>query len=1088
MKRFFFFSAMVPLAFMGQEVDPSIQDNSTAVSEPVVREEPANRAPPNRIKACVREQSPMRTTLRHIEAGGIGYDKGYTSLDLFLGNHTDRFLPFVDLRGHYFNDGKWAANGGVGFRFLPYSNDTIFGFNLYYDYRRAHKTNFQQGGAGLEVLREGWEVRLNGYLPFGTKSSDYYDARFGFFKENHIYLTAKKHVAMAGGDAEIGYNIFTNQKNCSLFVGIGPYFYHPPCGSNVIGGRFRASAKWTDYLSADVTETYDNVFHNHVQGQLAVNFPFGPKGVRHRERPVPPAIEYRMVQPVIRDEIIVVGKCKEHPIAIDPSTGDPFFVLFVDNTSSSLGTFESPFNSFAQVESVYHPNDLIYVYPGDGTTTGMSSGITLLDNQQLLGSAVPHPITTQLGLITIPSQTVGFSPIIANGAGAVVAIANNNTVSGFYIQFLDGAGITNGATARTNLTATNNIFQGNGFNAIDLSGANLTGTVTIGHNEFDIGDLALALTSSSVDSATYSFIENVISTVDTTHAINLTYTDCSGITTNIVGNTILSSGPCINLTVSNASAPAASNTFYVNENDFAVPVQVIFPITLETNSNTVFTINSNQWQSVSHSGGPTNAYGIYVLSSGAATTSFSVNSNAAQTGDEFFNIIGSNTGLTTLALNSNNISSGANGVTLELTDTPFQLSIEANQIASVSSGISTTILGAATGTISVVNNGSVGYVSNGFVLQSVASTTNITSLIVSGNTISAPVIPLDIILLDNDTATVTVTGNSLNGSQAGQSGFEFSTSGITPLVCTGNRINSGGVGISVTMGTLNSPVSLAFNNNLIQAQAQGISFDSPAMPQSDFEIALDGNTVTSLGNEALTATVIDMKDFAITATNNTFLSHAPAFLIDASLNTMTTPISCTLENNHFRAIDNNVVKFDIAEAPFTLVANSNVFELVEVPPYTDNREQLLVLYNGMTSDTTGTVTIQNNQFLAADAQLSIALSTSSHMSGSISNNLFGLSGNAGAHPALSLATNDMTSAVWTVQGNTFEAWDPTAVEVSATTMATTCLIFKDNIAQPLTDAYLFTQNLGATFNVPVFTGNVPNTYSTMGTIGTNPCP
>ena len=180
---------------------------------------------------------------RDIEAGGIGYNTGYTSLDLFLGHLSGNYFPFVDLRGHYFNDGKWAANGGFGARFLPDAWDVVFGLNFYYDYRRAYQTHFQQAGAGLEFLRDKWEVRFNGYLPFWKKSSPYYDPQFAFFKGNQIYLKAKKHVAMAGGDAEFGYNFLTTSKNFSLFAASVLYFYHPPCGSNAIGGRFRATAK-----------------------------------------------------------------------------------------------------------------------------------------------------------------------------------------------------------------------------------------------------------------------------------------------------------------------------------------------------------------------------------------------------------------------------------------------------------------------------------------------------------------------------------------------------------------------------------------------------------------------------------------------------------------------------------------------------------------------------------------------------------------------------------------------------------------------------------------------------------------------------
>ncbi len=59
-----------------------------------------------------------RTTLRHIESGGIGYEDGYTTLEAFLASDPSKWAvtPFLDARGHVFDNGKWAANAGVGLR------------------------------------------------------------------------------------------------------------------------------------------------------------------------------------------------------------------------------------------------------------------------------------------------------------------------------------------------------------------------------------------------------------------------------------------------------------------------------------------------------------------------------------------------------------------------------------------------------------------------------------------------------------------------------------------------------------------------------------------------------------------------------------------------------------------------------------------------------------------------------------------------------------------------------------------------------------------------------------------------------------
>ena len=64
--------------------------------------------------------------MRHIEAGGIGYDEGYTTIEGFVTPiypnkwlpFKDEWLPFADLRLHIFNDGRPALNAGIGIRYL----------------------------------------------------------------------------------------------------------------------------------------------------------------------------------------------------------------------------------------------------------------------------------------------------------------------------------------------------------------------------------------------------------------------------------------------------------------------------------------------------------------------------------------------------------------------------------------------------------------------------------------------------------------------------------------------------------------------------------------------------------------------------------------------------------------------------------------------------------------------------------------------------------------------------------------------------------------------------------------------------------
>ena len=78
----------------------------------------------------------------------------------------------------------------------------------------------------------------------------------------------------------------------------------------------------------------------------------------------------------------------------------------MNNLSHSAGTFESPYPTLAEAQAASAPGDVIYVFPGDGTTNGMNSGIALQSNQSFWGSGVSHYLATNLGTINIPAQTL----------------------------------------------------------------------------------------------------------------------------------------------------------------------------------------------------------------------------------------------------------------------------------------------------------------------------------------------------------------------------------------------------------------------------------------------------------------------------------------------------------------------------------------------------------------------------------------------------------------------------------------------------------------------------------------------------------
>ena len=158
------------------------------------------------IEPCQDGKRHYRVSARHIEAGGIGYSQGYTTLEGFFAPDPQQWLlmPFLDLRGHVFNNGKMAANAGLGFRGI--SGCRTYGLNAYYDYRNTKRLHYNQVGVGLETLGTLWDFRINGYLPVGRKMTSPYNVQFGSFSGHYLLLSQKRQFAMKGADAEIGFH------------------------------------------------------------------------------------------------------------------------------------------------------------------------------------------------------------------------------------------------------------------------------------------------------------------------------------------------------------------------------------------------------------------------------------------------------------------------------------------------------------------------------------------------------------------------------------------------------------------------------------------------------------------------------------------------------------------------------------------------------------------------------------------------------------------------------------------------------------------------------------------------------------------
>ena len=346
----------------------------------------------------------MRASVRYTTPQGIGYKTGYTTLEGFFAPRNffkEHWLPFLDVRGHVFDNGRFAANTGLGLRYLGQSR--VWGINSYYDYRNTFRQHYNQVSAGFESLGRIWDFRINGYLPVGKKQSDFSRSHYAAFHGHNLLIRHSREYAMKGANAEAGIHVDHFEKAPLYFAG-GPY-YLTGTGETTWGGELRGTVDlFHRYVRLEANLSYDHFYKWIGQAQISINVPFGRRNkvTKRYDNSCSKemALQTRAVQRVDRFEIIPVGKQHITSAAIDPLTGKPWVFWFVNNTSPSMdppsGTYESPFPTFLDAQNASSPGEIIYMFPGDDSMTDMDASITLPDGETLIETSTTHPIPAAL--------------------------------------------------------------------------------------------------------------------------------------------------------------------------------------------------------------------------------------------------------------------------------------------------------------------------------------------------------------------------------------------------------------------------------------------------------------------------------------------------------------------------------------------------------------------------------------------------------------------------------------------------------------------------------------------------------------------
>lgn len=344
--------------------------------------------------------------LRYRTPKGVGYDKGYASIDYFLCHQWGNPELLFNARGHVFNDGNVAGNIGLGYRHGIKEEKYLLGANLFYDFRNSKPLFANQAGLGFEFLSRNFDVRLNGYMPVGKKN-ELKIKLFDQFDDSSIIIQEKLLSALPSTEIEFG-----AAPTSYLYVAAGSYYLFKPASADIrlgdaFGAKARASINLGRYCTLGGAITYDSIFKTRGQGYLSFNIPLGSKP-KQKEG----GRDLRHL-PISRNEIIPFEeKTQRKPLYLGDDEDDLVNIVFVDNMAAPGGTgkFQAPFSSLKEAESHSNPGDIIYVFPGDRTARNMEEGISLKENQIIASSGAPLSYED----VVIPPMTPGINPVITN--------------------------------------------------------------------------------------------------------------------------------------------------------------------------------------------------------------------------------------------------------------------------------------------------------------------------------------------------------------------------------------------------------------------------------------------------------------------------------------------------------------------------------------------------------------------------------------------------------------------------------------------------------------------------------------------------
>lgn len=437
----------------------------------------------------------------------IGVNNGEANfnflLPFMLG--SDHEVLFVDAQGLTSYTGQGAASAGVGYRFYDAELNRLFGISGWVDYDTGHNKTYQQAGISFESLGTWMDLRVNGYLPFGTDTNELSRNITGtpFLGPNGLLVNQRvtSEAAFHGLDAEMGGPVpILGRYGINGYV--GGYWLASKTGNTktsetAAGPRVRFEANVTDSFRVNVTASNDHIFGTNAWVGMQWSLPDGRARTWFR----PKSVEDKMLMTVNRSYRVQTHTRTDNsstPVLFAGAAGGksgsknaglPISIIYVDPDAPATGangTLAHPYNSLTTFTNI--PTNGFIVLDGSPTDKPISgNNLKLFNDQKLLSTAVLAAggvtVRTNLGNITLPAMSgfgdaVPSQPIFSNPSGGnLVTLAGNNT---------EVAGITfDGATKNSSIPNSNGIV-----------GSGIT-NFNIHHNAFTNYRDGVALTNSN---------------------------------------------------------------------------------------------------------------------------------------------------------------------------------------------------------------------------------------------------------------------------------------------------------------------------------------------------------------------------------------------------------------------------------------------------------------------------------------------------------------------------------------------------------------------------------------------------------------